>query len=217
MVPQAEAVRVEQGMTYGRISVPNLEVSLIWRDPFLRWMEIRCGALEPLHAAVLGGDASSVDRILARMLRLHVSHHDVAADQDEVFYRAFVLGLFVTLEKTHAVRSNREVGDGRADVQLIPKRPGLPGGGDGIQAQAGDQGSGAHRVGGAGADRRPRLHHGFGGCGSEPHLQTWDRFWWQGRGGERVGAARWARAAGHPTPRGSTSTTSRTPCGGVQL
>ncbi|HNC98257.1 MAG TPA: PD-(D/E)XK nuclease domain-containing protein, partial [Myxococcota bacterium] len=40
---------------------------------------------------------------------------------------AFVLGLLVTLEKTHAVCSNREVGQGRADVLLIPKSPGQPG------------------------------------------------------------------------------------------
>lgn len=45
----------------------------------------------------------------------------------QAFYHAFILGLLVTMEKTHAVRSNREAGLGRADVQIIPKRPGQPG------------------------------------------------------------------------------------------
>jgi hypothetical protein len=35
-------------------------------------------------------------------------------------------GLLVTLERSHAVRSNRKVGIGRADVRLIPKRLGQP-------------------------------------------------------------------------------------------
>lgn len=65
--------------------------------------------------------------VWAHMLSLHVSGHDVKRDQDEAFYHAFVLGLLVTLERTHAVRSNRAVGSGRADVQVIPRRPGLPG------------------------------------------------------------------------------------------
>ena len=36
-------------------------------------------------------------------------------------YHAFVLGLLVTLEKTHEIKSNRESGFGRYDVMLIPK------------------------------------------------------------------------------------------------
>jgi hypothetical protein len=35
--------------------------------------------------------------------------------------------LLVTLEKTHRVQSNREVGKGRADVQLAPKERGKQG------------------------------------------------------------------------------------------
>jgi PD-(D/E)XK nuclease superfamily len=53
--------------------------------------------------------------------------YDVAERQAEAFYHAFVLGLLVTLEKTHTVRSNREVGRGRADVWIAPKSPGQPG------------------------------------------------------------------------------------------
>jgi hypothetical protein len=65
--------------------------------------------------------------LLQKLLIRHVSHHDVAHTQAEAFYHAFVLGLLVTMERTHFVRSNREDGLGRADVLIIPKTPGQPG------------------------------------------------------------------------------------------
>ena len=124
---RADAVRMDQGVRYVTLSIPNREVLLVWMGTFRDWLRASAGAIEPLHAAIFAGDAPRIEAILSRMLTLHVSSHDVAKDQDETFYHAFVLGLLVTLEGTHAVRSNREVGYGRADVQLIPKRPGLPG------------------------------------------------------------------------------------------
>jgi hypothetical protein len=45
----------------------------------------------------------------------------------EAFYHAFMLGLLVSLEPSHLVRSNRESGLGRADLLLIPRQPGQPG------------------------------------------------------------------------------------------
>lgn len=124
---RADAVRMEDGLRFVTLSVPNREVLTVWTGTFREWLKTSSGGLEPLLQAILAGDAAQVEALLSRMLLLHVSSHDVAVDQDEAFYHAFVLGLLVTLEKTHAVRSNREVGYGRADVQLIPKRPGLPG------------------------------------------------------------------------------------------
>lgn len=124
---RADAVRMDDGLRYVTLSVPNREVLTVWTGTFREWLKTNAGGLEPLHQAILAGDAAQVEAILSRMLLLHVSSHDVAVDQDEAFYHAFVLGLLVTLEKTHTVRSNREVGLGRADIQIIPKRPGLPG------------------------------------------------------------------------------------------
>lgn len=124
---RADNVRVVEGAQLADLSVPNLEVRTIWNDTFRKWLDVRAGRLEPLHAALFAGDAEKIQTILSHMLGVHVSYHDVARDQDEAFYHAFVLGLLVTLEKTHAVRSNREAGAGRADVLILPKRPGLPG------------------------------------------------------------------------------------------
>lgn len=109
------------------LAVPNVEVRGIWADTFTRWISPPTGSLEPFHRAILGGDSRIFEEILRGMLTRHASYHDVAETQDEAFYHAFMLGLLVTLEETHAVRSNRESGHGRADLLIIPKRPGLPG------------------------------------------------------------------------------------------
>lgn len=124
---RADAHRVEGGISFVTLSIPNREILLVWTGTFRDWLRVHAGDVEPLHAALFAGEAPRIEAILSRMLLLHASSHDVAHDQDEAFYHAFVLGLLVTLERTHAVRSNREVGYGRADVQLIPKRAGLPG------------------------------------------------------------------------------------------
>ena len=109
------------------LAIPNREVLRIWRNTFVRKVKDDGGKLEPLHHALLTGNAEEVQELLKKLLFRHVSSHDVKETQDKAFYHAFVLGLLVTMENSHAVRSNREVGIGRADVQLIPKRPGLPG------------------------------------------------------------------------------------------
>lgn len=47
----------------------------------------------------------------------------VREDPSPKFYHGFILGLMVSLNDTHEVKSNRESGYGRYDVMLIPKDP----------------------------------------------------------------------------------------------
>ena len=56
-----------------------------------------------------------------RILLESISYFDVTGQQPEKFYHGFVLGLVVSLSKTHTVHSNEESGLGRYDVMLIPK------------------------------------------------------------------------------------------------
>ncbi len=124
---RADNVHVVEAVTFAKLRIPNAEVRSLWEGTFSQWLRDHSGGVEPLHSALLSGDAPGVERILAHMLRHSASFHDLSETQDEIFYHAFVLGLLVTLEKTHFVRSNRESGEGRPDLLLIPRRPGLPG------------------------------------------------------------------------------------------
>ena len=124
---RAENVETRGTQTWADLTIPNLEVGGIWRDTFTEWIGGSSGQVAPLHAALLGGNAPKVEELLRGLLLRNASVHDSPETQDELFYHAFVLGLLVTMENTHAVRSNRESGEGRPDLLILPKRPGLPG------------------------------------------------------------------------------------------
>ena len=134
---KAVAVRTEGTRTVCDLAIPNREVRGVWEETFLVWIEGGGTTVAPLHNALLAGDAARVEQILRTLLVRNVSVHDVPAPgsptttagdtQDERFYHAFILGLLVSMEGTHTVRSNRESGDGRPDVTILPRRPGLPG------------------------------------------------------------------------------------------
>ncbi|RKL62187.1 hypothetical protein DXT63_12605 [Thermoanaerobacteraceae bacterium SP2] len=49
------------------------------------------------------------------------SYFDVGENTAENFYHAFVLSLLVNLENKYKVKSNRESGEGRPDVLIIPE------------------------------------------------------------------------------------------------
>jgi hypothetical protein len=124
---RADALRFDEDEQWVTLSIPNKEVRRVWRTTFSHWLQSRLGNIAPFHHALLEGNAKNLESMLSDMLLLHTSSHDVKQTQDEAFYHAFVLGLLVSMEKTHMVRSNREVGYGRSDVIITPKTPGLPG------------------------------------------------------------------------------------------
>jgi hypothetical protein len=120
----------ESGKAHWRLSVPNKEVSTVYRRLFLDWLQGGLGGGAPLRAfcqALLAGDASQVEQQLGTILERTLSYHDTAGNAREVVYQAFVAGLLVALETTHLVRSNRESGLGRCDVLITPRSPGGPG------------------------------------------------------------------------------------------
>jgi hypothetical protein len=120
----------ETGKAHWRVSVPNKEVSTVYRRLFLDWLQGGLGGGAPLRAfcqALLAGDAAAVEQHLGTILERTLSYHDTAGRAREVVYQAFVAGLLVALEATHFVRSNRESGLGRCDVLITPRSRGGPG------------------------------------------------------------------------------------------
>lgn len=117
------------------VSIPNLEIRQVYKQTFVRWFNThtrgRGANQRRLLDALLSGDAETLEFQLGALLANVISYHDYAAhavhDLPERFYHAFLLGLFCTLEPNYRVRSNRESGKGRPDVQIFPSQPGRPG------------------------------------------------------------------------------------------
>ena len=117
--------RTKVGKITAKLTIPNEEVRILWEDSFRDWLYHGNLPKKFLYQALLGGDAEVLEALLGKLLLTHVSSHDLG--RPEVFYHAFVLGLLVDMEESHAVRSNREVGYGRTDVVITPKKAGQPG------------------------------------------------------------------------------------------
>ena len=49
--------------------------------------------------------------------------HDVTKKSPEIVYHVLLLGLTAGLKGTHIIRSNKESGLGRYDLEIIPKDP----------------------------------------------------------------------------------------------
>ncbi|MBK9265062.1 MAG: AAA family ATPase [Polyangiaceae bacterium] len=114
-----------------RLSIPNTEVSYVYRTTFQSWMDegmrAQGGAIEKLLDALLAGNVTEFEAQLGAFALYCVSFHDVDARDPERFYQGLMIGLLASLEPGYEVRSNRESGEGRPDVMIKPRSPGKPG------------------------------------------------------------------------------------------
>ena len=113
-----------------QLRIPNREVRSEYGSVFSSVLNRSLGddsQVRKLGRALLAGDSETFERDLGDVLKQTVSYHDLGGRQPERVYQAFVLGLLVHLNATHAVTSNRESGYGRCDVLVCPRQAGQPG------------------------------------------------------------------------------------------
>ena len=72
-----------------------------------------------VQEAMYIGDSEMLQQRIQTLLTQTVSAFDTAGEN---FYHGFVLGLCALVNDSY-VTSNRESGDGRYDIQLMPKNP----------------------------------------------------------------------------------------------
>ena len=108
------------------VSIPNREISYVYEKEILtRWgiPETESTAAR-IQQAFYEQDEAKLAKCIEEYLRQTVSFFDTT---DEIFYQGLVLGFIAILNTRYFVRSNRESGEGRFDIQLIPKNNSLPG------------------------------------------------------------------------------------------
>ena len=108
------------------VSIPNREISYVYEKEILtRWgiPETESTAAR-IQQAFYEQDEVKLAKYIEEYLRQTVSFFDTT---DEIFYQGLVLGFIAILNNRYYVRSNRESGEGRFDIQLIPKNNSLPG------------------------------------------------------------------------------------------
>ena len=112
--------------TFATLRLPNAEIRRIYNAEVLGWIRTQqAGNVIPeLEKAVFFSDGARLQEALRRYLITSISFFDGAA---EGFYHGMVLGLVASLTFKYHIRSNREAGEGRFDLQLEPKDGTLPG------------------------------------------------------------------------------------------
>lgn len=108
-----------------RLKIPNIEVKELYDSMILDWFEnsIHEAKYHLLLNSLAKGDVDTFTQLFQEFLLSSVSVFDVASDEPEKIYHAFVLGMVIGLKGRYEVKSNRESGLGRYDVMLIPKNP----------------------------------------------------------------------------------------------
>lgn len=108
------------------VALPNQEITYVYQKEILQKLNhiIPSSMAFSMHTAICAGDAAKLQSQLRKLLLQSVSYHDTAGEN---FYHGLVLGLCAMLDGRYQVRSNRESGEGRYDIQLMPKDKHLPG------------------------------------------------------------------------------------------
>ena len=122
----AEIVPQNDGNFMCRVSIPNKEISFVYAKEVIS--RIGGSAAESTAAAIQQAifekDVRKLQRHIENYLIQTVSVYDKAS---EAFYQGLMIGLCAILNNRYSVKSNRESGDGRFDIQLKPLDDELPG------------------------------------------------------------------------------------------
>ena len=107
------------------VTLPNKEIAFVYNKEILQKLHhiIPQSAAVGVQEAIYSGDGARLQKQIQTLLRQSVSYYDTAGEN---FYHGFMLGLCALLGGCYTT-SNRESGDGRYDIQLMPENDRLPG------------------------------------------------------------------------------------------
>lgn len=109
-----------------RLSIPNREIKTIYYNEILSLLteDIGENTVMNLANALYDKDAAKIKEALNKFMLKTISYY---GNLKENYYHGLMLGLLSIGESNYDIRSNRESGLGRYDIQLIPKKSALPG------------------------------------------------------------------------------------------
>lgn len=112
-----------------KLAIPNIEIKTMYRNIIQKWFKegfISDDFTNMLKSLVIG-DIQLFEEYFSDYMLKSFSYFDISGENPERVYHAFILGMLVSLNKSHEIISNRESGLGRYDLSLIPKDSSSPG------------------------------------------------------------------------------------------
>ena len=105
------------------VAIPNKEITFVYEKEVLNRTNLNSLAIS-ISQAIFSKDTQKLQALLEDFMVKSISSIDGA---NEGFYHGMMLGLCAILGNRYKIRSNRESGLGRFDIQLMPLAKGMPG------------------------------------------------------------------------------------------
>ena len=110
------------------VSIPNKEIAAVYKSEILSHL-LQIGAVtrttaDKIAESLYADDYKKLQKAIAEYMDKSISFYDAGA---ESFYHGLVLGLIALMDNQYKIKSNRESGDGRYDISLIPRENRYPG------------------------------------------------------------------------------------------
>ena len=114
------SARIENEVIYMTMQIPNKEILYVYKTQIRQWFErsIKQVDYSDLYKAINEQDAFRVEAFIRNLLEKSISYFD----GEESFYHGFFLSLLYAMPN-YAPKSNREMGNGRPDIVLLPNHP----------------------------------------------------------------------------------------------
>ena len=108
------------------VALPNKEIAHVYNKEILEKLDsiVPQSTAIAIQEAIYTNNADALKNRLRKLLLETVSCYDTAGEN---FYHGLVIGLYVITDNRYHITSNQESGEGRYDIQLMPKNLSKPG------------------------------------------------------------------------------------------
>ena len=115
--------RIVGDSIFCKLRIPNREIAYVFEDIIMGWLEegLDLGSYQLMLQNLVDGNIDEFKSFFINSIIESASFFDTSGKTPENFYHALVLGMLISLNQTHLVKSNRESGYGRYDIMIIPK------------------------------------------------------------------------------------------------
>jgi len=105
------------------LAIPNYEVKTVFQDIVINWLnadiKIRQNQLYDTAKYLINNELEKFEKGFKQIIGDTFSYFDVNGEPENV-YQSYVLGLLAIIGDDYIIKSNRESGDGRYEIMLIP-------------------------------------------------------------------------------------------------
>jgi hypothetical protein len=110
------------------VLIPNREIAAVYKSEILTHL-LQIGAITRTTANKIAeslyvNDLKKLEQAVTEYMDKSISYYDSGT---EAFYHGLILGLIAMMDNQYKIKSNRESGDGRYDIGLIPRDRKYPG------------------------------------------------------------------------------------------